>query len=218
MRGSRLRTMRCWWRRCGLQRLTFSRLRWCIRLVMRGSVRRIYGWMRALRSSCRCYGWSRAQGREAALQHLQAEAKTLALAEPVVAQSSGRVDEGQSLIGASDEVYYRTKAAAVLWMLRTLVGDDSLKRALRTYRSDKLDGDPKEFQHVVERVAKRDLSWFFDDWVYRDRGLPDLSIASVTPRALEQMETRVRAGWLRWRCGTMAARRQRYRLRCGRGR
>ncbi len=135
------------------------------------------------------------QGREVALQHLQAEAKTLALAEPVVAQSSEVVDEGQSLIGASDEVYYRTKAAAVLWMLRTLVGDDSLKRALRIYRSDKLDADPKEFQHVVERVAKRDLSWFFDDWVYRDRGLPDLSIASVTPRALEQIGNKG-PGWL----------------------
>ncbi len=80
-------------------------------------------------------------------------------------------------------------------MLRTLVGDDSLKRALRTYRSDKLDADPKEFQQVVERVAKRDLSWFFDDWVYRDRGLPDLSIASVTPRALEQIGNKG-PGWL----------------------
>ena len=71
------------------------------------------------------------QGREVALQHLQEEAKALALAEPAVAQSVRGADEGQSLIGASDEVYYRTKAAAVLWMLRSLVGDDALKRALQ---------------------------------------------------------------------------------------
>jgi hypothetical protein len=25
------------------------------------------------------------------------------------------------------------------------------------------------------------LKWFFDDWVYHDRGLPDLSIAGVFP-------------------------------------
>ena len=107
-------------------------------------------------------------------QHMQQEAKTLALAEPAPAQTASSAEQGQSLIMASDEVYYRTKAAAVLWMLRSLVGDDALKRALKLYRDDKLDDDPKEFQRVLERSSKRDLGWFFDDWVYRDRGLPDL--------------------------------------------
>jgi hypothetical protein len=147
------------------------------------------------------------QGREVAVQHLQQEANTLALAEPAIAASSlvsadtasastsssssasapSSDHEGQSLIRASDDIYYRTKAAAVLWMLRSIVGDDALKRALQAYRTDKLDNDPKEFQRVLERSAKRDLAWFFDDWVYRDRGLPDLSIANVTPRALEKI-------------------------------
>jgi hypothetical protein len=58
-----------------------------------------------------------------------------------------------------------------------------------------MDSDPKEFQRVLERAAKRDLNWFFDDWVYRDRGLPDLSIASVTPRALDQIGDKG-SGWL----------------------
>ncbi len=108
----------------------------------------------------------------------------MALAEPTIArdaaqnttqtaaQNAAVADEGQSLIRASDEVYYRTKAAAVLWMLRSIVGDDALRRTLQAYREDKLDNDPKEFQRVLERTAKRDLAWFFDDWVYRDRGLP----------------------------------------------
>jgi hypothetical protein len=135
------------------------------------------------------------QGREVAVQQLQQAAKTLALAEPVPAENASAAEEGQSLIVAKDEIYYRTKAAAVLWMLRSLVGDDAMKRALRTYRDDGMDSDPKEFQRVLERVAKRDLSWFFDDWVYRDRGLPDLSIASVTPRALDQIGDKG-SGWL----------------------
>jgi Peptidase family M1 domain len=135
------------------------------------------------------------QGREIAVQHLQQEAKTLALAEPAPALHASADAEGQSLIAASDEVYYRTKAAAVLWMLRSLVGDEALKRTLQVYRNDKLDGDPKEFQRVLERSAKKDLGWFFDDWVYRDKGLPDLSIASVTPRALDQIGDKG-AGWL----------------------
>ncbi|NYF91024.1 M1 family aminopeptidase [Tunturiibacter empetritectus] len=144
-----------------------------------------------------------AQGRKVAVKQLQQTANTLALVEPgpssgsSVGMPSGTSssssagasdsDAGQSLILASDEVYYRTKAAAVLWMLRSVVGDDALKRALAAYRTDKMDSDPREFQRVLERSAKRDLAWFFDDWVYRDRGLPDLSIANVTPRALDKI-------------------------------
>jgi hypothetical protein len=134
-------------------------------------------------------------GREVAVAHLQEEAKALALVEPPPAQSAGATEEGQSLIRASDEVYYRTKAAAVLVMLRSIVGDDALRRALQLYREDKLDSDPKEFQRVLERTARRELGWFFDDWVYRDRGLPDLNIASVTPRAIDQIGNKG-AGWL----------------------
>jgi hypothetical protein len=121
------------------------------------------------------------QGREAALAQLQEQVNTLSLAEP----ASQNTNAGQSLIEARDEVYYRTKATAVLWMLRSIVGDDALKNALQMYRRDeKGDADPKEFQRVLEKASRKDLNWFFDDWVYRDRGLADLSIVSVTPRAL----------------------------------
>ncbi|MCU1250628.1 MAG: hypothetical protein JWQ49_3657 [Edaphobacter sp.] len=134
-------------------------------------------------------------GREVAVVHLQEEAKALALVEPPPAQSAAAAEEGQSLIRARDEVYYRTKAAAVLEMLRSIVGDDALRRALQLYREDKMDNDPKEFQRVLERTSRRELGWFFDDWVYRDRGLPDLSIASVTPRAIDQIGNKG-SGWL----------------------
>ncbi|HEX3968539.1 MAG TPA: M1 family aminopeptidase [Edaphobacter sp.] len=134
------------------------------------------------------------QGREVTVEHLQDQAKALALIEPMAVRNAP-VGEGQSLIAAHDEVYYRTKATAVLWMLRSLVGDEALQHALQTYRTDKLDSDPKEFQRVLEQSAKRDLGWFFDDWVYSDKGLPDLTIASVTPRALDQIGDKG-SGWL----------------------
>jgi aminopeptidase N len=125
------------------------------------------------------------EGREAALKQLQQQVNTLSLAEPALPQNADSTLVGQSLIQASDEVYYRTKAAAVLWMLRSIAGEDALKQALQLYRQDeKADVDAKQFQRVLERASKRDLGWFFDDWVYRDRGLPDLTIASVTPRKL----------------------------------
>ena len=93
---------------------------------------------------------------------------------------------GESLIAATGEVFYRTKAAAVWWMLRSIVGDEALKQALQAYRLDaKLDHDPAGFEHTLEMSSHKDLRWFFNDWVYRDRGLPDLSIVSVTPSQLE---------------------------------
>jgi hypothetical protein len=34
-------------------------------------------------------------------------------------------------------------------------------------------------QKLLESAAHRDLQWFFDDWVYHDRALPDFRIDSV---------------------------------------
>jgi hypothetical protein len=105
-------------------------------------------------------------------------------------------DAGASLAAATGEVFYRTKAAAVWWMLRGMVGDQALQEALRAYRVDaKLDRDPEGFEATLEKVAHVDLRWFFDDWVYRDRGLPDLSIVSVTPSQLAS-HGGLSAGWL----------------------
>jgi hypothetical protein len=94
---------------------------------------------------------------------------------------------GQSLIDAHDEVYYRAKAAAVLLMLRSITGDAAFKQALQMYRNQTRHmehEDPHGFQHVLEQASHKDLAIFFDDWVYNDRGLADLSIVSVTPRSL----------------------------------
>ena len=137
------------------------------------------------------YLWTeRTQGRDAAVAQMQDAAVALALVEPAPGKGGG-----QSLIGASDEVYYRTKAGAVLWMLRSIAGEDALKQALHTYvREGKKDGDGKEFQRVLEQTSRKDLGWFFEDWVYRDKGLPDLSIANVNPRELTAKDGR--GGWL----------------------
>ncbi len=35
---------------------------------------------------------------------------------------------------------------------------------------------------MIEKQTQRDLEWFFDDWVYRDRGLPDFKVASAFTR------------------------------------
>lgn len=141
-------------------------------------------------------------GRDAALAQVDSAAHALALAEPEIKpEGAGEVGQsldnvGQSLIAAHSEVYYRTKAAAVLWMLRSLAGEDALKKALQSYRNvGAKDADPEEFEKVLEQTSGKDLKWFFDDWVYRDRGLPDLSIRHVSSRQTPDEGPKA-GGWL----------------------
>jgi hypothetical protein len=139
----------------------------------------------------------RTKGRTAALAQLATLDQPLALAEPDFSNPAHEPSlAGASLADASGEVFYRNKAAAVWWMLRAIVGDDALKQALQTYRKDSRVGrDPQGLQHTVESVTHKDLAWFFRDWVYNDRGLPDLRIANVTPSQL-QPNGAAAAGWL----------------------
>jgi hypothetical protein len=91
------------------------------------------------------------------------------------------------LAQAISPVYYRTKAAYVLWMLRDLAGDHALSAALRARNpvqdAVKNPGKPRSaFEKQLEEAGNTpDLSWFFADWVDADKGLPDLSIGGVFP-------------------------------------
>jgi hypothetical protein len=121
----------------------------------------------------------RQDGREKALAALEASRQALALAEP----SSPGVSAGEPLPAAYMPVYYRTKAAYVLWMLRDLVGDKTLANALHAYAVQ--DAGAKPAATLEKCLAQagdgRDLGWFFDQWVNADKGLPDLSIEHVYP-------------------------------------
>jgi aminopeptidase N len=90
-------------------------------------------------------------------------------------------DATQSLVSTTDEVYYRIKAMYVWWMLREMIGDDALQTVIQNYHADQ-DKDPTYVQRLISAQSKRDLEWFFDDWVYRDRGLPDFKVASAVSR------------------------------------
>jgi len=127
-------------------------------------------------------------GRKAALAYMDERLPPLQEAEKeflpaAPGKASGPPPQGQPLVGATDEIFFRTKAMFVWWMLRDMVGDDALERALRAYRPDQ-DKEPAYFQRLLAEQFHRDLEWFFDDWVYRDRGLPEFHITEVYPRKL----------------------------------
>jgi hypothetical protein len=124
-------------------------------------------------------------GRDQALGTLEAARAALALAEP---ESPGQ-SLGQPLAEAISPVYYRTKATYVFWMLREVVGDPTLSAALRAYDPSAdvslgygKDSGPSSFQKLLEQAGnRRDLTWFFADWINADKGLPDLSTGSIFP-------------------------------------
>jgi aminopeptidase N len=68
------------------------------------------------------------------------------------------------------------KGAWVLHMLRREVGDDAFWQILSTFYSRYRDRNAytSDFVAVVQQVAGRDLSWFFDQWLERP-GLPTVT-------------------------------------------
>ncbi len=128
----------------------------------------------------------RTEGREAAVGELRHAAALIALASSA--------SDPQPLTAAHADAFLRLKAAFVFWQLRELVGDKPFSDALAAYRhslalNPAFDRDPKALQQTFEKTSSRDLGWFFNDWVYADKGLPDLSIVQANPHPLP-----VRAG------------------------
>jgi aminopeptidase N len=85
------------------------------------------------------------------------------------------------LANTTDENLYRSKAMYVWWMLRDMVGDQALKKALASYRPEQ-DKEPSYLPRLIQAQTPKDLEWFFDDWVYRYHSLPDFKVESAFPR------------------------------------
>jgi hypothetical protein len=128
----------------------------------------------------------RQENREAALDFLGLHRAAMVAAQMAIAErpkDQRRNDE--SLVATAVDEFFRSKAAYVWWMLRDMLGEETLKKALASYRPEQ-DTDPAYLQHLLEGQSKRDLQWFFDDWVYHDRGLPDFRVDSAFPRSASQ--------------------------------
>ncbi len=129
-------------------------------------------------------------GRKAALDYLDDFREPLVKAEQAAhppASSASKAAESSpadnTLLNTNDELFLRGKGSFVFWMLRDMLGDTAMQSALASYRAG-ADKDPAYLQRLLQTSSKRDLEWFFDDWVYRDRGLPDFHVASSYARPL----------------------------------
>jgi aminopeptidase N len=101
--------------------------------------------------------------------------------------------EGQG-IHLFDNIVY-SKGAWVLHTLRGVIGDTSFFRSLRLWRQlySEKSAVTADFQAAVESVTGRDISWFFDEWIYGP-GWPVYAISSawladtVTVRIAQQQD------------------------------
>lgn len=121
------------------------------------------------------------KGRAAALDYMGTH--RFALGESGVSTTAPRSEDevNRSLVNTTNEELYRSKAMYVWWMLRDMVGEPALKKALAAYRPEQ-DKEPSYMPRLIAAQTQRDLEWFFDDWVYRDRGLPDFKVESAYAR------------------------------------
>ena len=115
----------------------------------------------------------RQDGRAAAVAYMGQRLSPLTLAESGAAGAA----RSNSLVNTTSEVFYRTKAMYVWWMLREIVGERALLDSLQQYDSEQ-DKEPSYIQKLLEKNSRKDLEWFFDDWVYQDRGLPEFVISN----------------------------------------
>jgi hypothetical protein len=123
------------------------------------------------------------KGRQAALDYIGLHRAAFAEAAKHTAAPRSEDAVNQALVNTTSEELYRSKAMCVWWMLRDMLGEAALKKALAAYHPEQ-DKEPSYMPRLVQAQTQRDLEWFFDDWVYRDRGLPDFRVASAFPRQI----------------------------------
>lgn len=109
-----------------------------------------------------------AYGRDEFLRGLEASRRTVmsfAAANPgytIIHQNLRRMDQV-----TSSHTYQ--KGSWILHMLRGVVGDAAFQRGIRAYyqRHYNANATTADFRRAMEEATGRDLSWFFEQWLYR---------------------------------------------------
>lgn len=90
------------------------------------------------------------------------------------------VDSSADLMSLLNANSYQ-KGGWVLHMLRGEVGDTAFQKILQAYYQQYKGGnaDTRDFEAIAEKVSGKELTWFFDQWLYRP-GVPQLRIQTKT--------------------------------------
>lgn len=91
------------------------------------------------------------------------------------------------------DVYAYPRGAAVLHMLRRVLGEDNWKRAINHYLK-KYAHKPvgtEEFRVAIEESTGQPLEWFFDEWVYK-MGHPIFDVTQFYDAATKKLKIKVK--------------------------
>jgi len=91
--------------------------------------------------------------------------------------SKAVVDSTEDLMSLLNANSYK-KGAWVLRMLRFEVGDSVFQKIIRTYYNQYKGGnaETRDFETVAEKVSGKELTWFFDQWLYQG-GIPTINVS-----------------------------------------
>lgn len=87
-----------------------------------------------------------------------------------------KVDDPENFAADS---YAKYRGALVLRMLRKELGDEAFFKSIQSFIKEKAfqPATTMDFQNVVKQVSKKDLQWFFDQWIYQT-GHPVFEVSS----------------------------------------
>src|SRR5215471_19143517 len=100
------------------------------------------------------------KGRQAALDYMGLHRSAFLEAEKQITPAKPEDELNHALVNTTNEELYRSKAMYVWWMLRDMMGDAALKKALASYRTEQ-DTELSSMPHLVMAQTQRDLQWFF---------------------------------------------------------
>jgi aminopeptidase N len=91
--------------------------------------------------------------------------------------SKGVVDSTGDLMSLLNANSYK-KGAWVLRMLRFEVGDSVFQNIIRSYYNQYKgsNAETRDFEAVAEKVSGKELTWFFDQWLYQS-GIPKVGLS-----------------------------------------
>ena len=130
------------------------------------------------------YYWEKKYGVKAAAERWKKDLeKVIAFSKT---SSAPIVDTTKNLMSLLNANSYQ-KGAWFLRMLQHEVGDTVFQKIIQTYYNQYKvsNADTRDFEAVAEKVSGKELTWFFDQWLYRNE-TPKLSVRSIkTPQGLK---------------------------------
>ena len=103
------------------------------------------------------------------------------------ADESGRIPIVTDRANSSYNIY--GKGAAVLHMLRRMVGDEQFWRIMRHYGEKHACGsvETNDFKRAIEEISGLSMRWFFDQWVYK-AGYPEVRVTKSWDTSSKHLE------------------------------